>query len=505
MKRIIYQPKEFKSTQLESVPLSFYTPIVERKEQPIPVADVSSNIESEEELESKVDRKDTSPLSFYLNYTPTTPPITSTTIQTKKIQPIVEVNQTPVKKQRGVTTYKSNDIDVGNLRELISRFEDAGISLRVTSGKRSGATKQGNKSHHNTGDAIDITPGNGETYQSMIDKLKANSELTDWMKAQGWGILDETNPEMKKRTGATGDHWHIGKDKIAQSGLLALIGRNGLKIPIFKTGKSIKRNKEEVTLENVDRENNEALNKYKGTKYDPLEYFGQKFDGDLQGTTFILNDLNLRESNDNETYDYFKSYVNSPGFQRIKSNQSKWWKERHPYKKLLDFGNHLKGINYLQHKVNNTEKPKMFELDLPKSYGVLTTSNNNIYIGTIPDEWPSKHTIAHELAHAYNQFDTVYPRFAEGEALEQNTNTEPGHDSKNSEKHADVWGLKYLLYKEGIYDSRSNEDVTPEQIKTLREKYPEYRPLLQMSDDQAAWMLNHVASNNNNINLDNLG
>lgn len=61
-----------------------------------------------------------------------------------------------------------------------------------------------------------------------------------------------------------------------------------------------------------------------------------------------------------------------------------------------------------------------------------------------------------------------------------------------------------MLYKEGIYDSRSKEDVTPEQINKLREKYPKLRQLIQMTNDEAAWMLNHVASNINNMNLDNL-
>jgi hypothetical protein len=43
-----------------------------------------------------------------------------------------------------------------------------------------------------------------------------------------------------------------------------------------------------------------------------------------------------------------------------------------------------------------------------------------------------------------------------------------------------------LLYKEGIYDSRSKEDVTPEQINKLREKYPKLRQLIQMTNDEAA-------------------
>ena len=89
---------------------------------------------------------------------------------------------------------------------------------------------------------------------------------------------------------------------------------------------------------------------------------------------------------------------------------------------------------------------------------------------------------------------------AQAEALEMNTNTKKGHDSYEYEKHADNWGLKYLLYKEGIYDARENKDITVDQIKKLRQKYSELRPFKQMTDEQIQFQLNHVASINNGLN-----
>ncbi len=486
MKKIIYQPKEFKPIKLEFTPISFYTPTTERKEQPIPITDLSQDtIRTSIESESKDDTKDNSIIwSNIFNVT------------SESSNPIPSII-------KGITTYKAPKIDVGNLSDLLKQFENAGISLRVTSGKRPGAkTSNGSLSHHATGDAIDVTPGENETWESIIDKMKSNPTLLNYMRDNQWGILDERSQEMLNKTKGTGAHWHIGKDKSALSGFKTLFGRKGLNVPILKIGKSIKRS-ENITLENVDREDNEALNKYKETKYDPLMYSGTG--NALQGEAYILNDKNIRETSDYDVYDYFKSYVNSEGYNRIMQNQASWWEKRHPYKTMFDFGTRLNGAKYLKYKVNHMDRPKIFELDAEPTESFLQGGNNNIYIGTnVNPDWPQANVVAHELAHAYNKWYVSNPEHAQGKALNQNKNTQLGHDSKGSEKHSDVWGLKYLLYKEGIYDSRSKEDVTPEQINKLREKYPKLRQLIQMTNDEAAWMLNHVASNINNMNLDNL-
>lgn len=43
------------------------------------------------------------------------------------------------------------------------------------------------------------------------------------------GILDETTPEMLARTGGTGAHWHIGRDKMAVNSFSKMfpISKNG--------------------------------------------------------------------------------------------------------------------------------------------------------------------------------------------------------------------------------------------------------------------------------------
>ena len=57
--------------------------------------------------------------------------------------PIYKIQTTP----RGKHQFKSSDIPVGEMKELLDRFADAGISLRITSGYRPGATtSSGNQS-----------------------------------------------------------------------------------------------------------------------------------------------------------------------------------------------------------------------------------------------------------------------------------------------------------------------------------------------------------------------
>lgn len=71
------------------------------------------------------------------------------------------------------------------------------------------------------------------------------------------------------------------------------------------------------------------------------------------------------------------------------------------------------------------------------------------------------------------------------------------HDANHKERQADKDGVRYLLYKLGIYDSRGTTDVTKEQIQQLRKwaKDNNYyiRMLEQSDDDQVVWLLNHIA------------
>ena len=152
---------------------------------------------------------------------------------------ITDLND-PAYKQSTSHIFKDSSIDVGNMQELLNKFSEAGISLRITSGYRPGAhTKQGNQSWHSQGYALDVTPGTNETWDSLRQKLRNSPELIKYMQDNGFGIIDETTPEMQSRTGATGAHWHIGKDKLAISGLQTLLAKSGIKVPSFRSGRKL--------------------------------------------------------------------------------------------------------------------------------------------------------------------------------------------------------------------------------------------------------------------------
>ena len=138
-------------------------------------------------------------------------PVTNVDVVSVDIPQFKDTVETPAI-TRGKTEYKTSDIDVGNLSEFLTKLEDAGISVRVTSGYRPGAkTSSGKTSRHATRDAIDITPVDGQTYADLIRQIKDNPELVAYMRDNDIGILDETDPIIKAKTKATGDHWHISR------------------------------------------------------------------------------------------------------------------------------------------------------------------------------------------------------------------------------------------------------------------------------------------------------
>jgi hypothetical protein len=102
--------------------------------------------------------------------------------------------------------------------ELAQKFP----KIRYTSGKRSASQNVGKYSkvsHHNTGNAFDIGAEHKDVYEFLNNTEEGLLMLTKY----GLGIIDETDPEMMKKTGATGKHYHIGKDskfaKMAQEKL----------------------------------------------------------------------------------------------------------------------------------------------------------------------------------------------------------------------------------------------------------------------------------------------
>lgn len=120
--------------------------------------------------------------------------------------PIINYNQ-----NNGIsTTNYDNEISFEDL------LKQEGVHARITSGYRENSkTSSGKTSHHATrGGAYDVVPTDGD-FENLRREIYGNPRIVAWMKNKGWGILEETNPEIKRRTGATGDHWHFGPDKIA--------------------------------------------------------------------------------------------------------------------------------------------------------------------------------------------------------------------------------------------------------------------------------------------------
>ena len=236
-----------------------------------------------------------------------------------------------------------------------------------------------------------------------------------------------------------------------------------------------------------------TINKYRGTNFDVLA-------ADNWGGENYLASLGVRESRGaNEVANYFNSYADSPGFDRIINNQKKnvTW-----YKRV----NYVSDAKRLRKSIKDNPLSNIGVFDVDR----FAEGGKNIYKGSavsgtgkslhviinkddpfVKDDYQYWFTVPHEMMHDYN-----YTHGGQAEGLNKNQNTAPGHDSRLNEKHSDLEALRFMLYKYGIYDSRGTKDATPEDIQKLRNKYPDIRPLKQMDNEKAAWMLNNVAQNN---------
>lgn len=235
-----------------------------------------------------------------------------------------------------------------------------------------------------------------------------------------------------------------------------------------------------------------TIDKYRGTKYDVLA-------ADNWGGEKYLASLGVRESRGaQEVADYFNSYANSPGIDRIINNQGKQvsWIRR---------GDYIRSAKDLKRSIRDYPLSNIGVFDVDR----FAEGGINIYKGAavsgtgkplhviinedkpfVKDDYEYWFTLPHELMHDYN-----YIEGGQREGLNRNQNTSPGHDSRLNEKHSDLEALRYMLYKYGIYDSRGDKDATPSDIQKLRDKYPDIRPLKQMDNEKAAWMINNVADN----------
>lgn len=122
------------------------------------------------------------------------------------------------------TDYTSKDLQTMLQEQGLDKY------ITITSGYRDhNIGKAGSKSNHRKKNqhglsmAYDIIPAQGETFDSIFQKIKGNPAIQQWLSQNGFNINDETNTKTLKRTGGTGAHFHIGPDKFnvrkAQYGL----------------------------------------------------------------------------------------------------------------------------------------------------------------------------------------------------------------------------------------------------------------------------------------------
>jgi len=103
--------------------------------------------------------------------------------------------------------------DLVDLQNLFTKYN---LPITITSGYREGAvTSNGSPSFHASGEAMDIVPTEGHTFQEIADIIRNTPEIANFMKSHKLGVLDETSKEMLARTGGTGAHYHVGRDKNA--------------------------------------------------------------------------------------------------------------------------------------------------------------------------------------------------------------------------------------------------------------------------------------------------
>lgn len=116
--------------------------------------------------------------------------------------------QNPPRKKTEDAVFEGASEKVKNFyRELSYIYKDP---IKVTSTKREASDHVGahsKESKHNTGDALDVA-GDPQLYEFLMNDRRGLALLNKYE----MGVLDETNPKTKAKTGATGDHFHIGTD-----------------------------------------------------------------------------------------------------------------------------------------------------------------------------------------------------------------------------------------------------------------------------------------------------
>lgn len=132
---------------------------------------------------------------------------------------------------KGQTGNYGNNVDpsITGLLQLMDADPNLKGKYRITSLYRAGATtKDGGYSYHGYGKAVDIVPTAGSSFSELERNIMINKPLVEYMLQAGLGILDEyTSNGYQDKTGATGNHMHIGPDKLAITCIQKLLKKYG--------------------------------------------------------------------------------------------------------------------------------------------------------------------------------------------------------------------------------------------------------------------------------------
>lgn len=114
---------------------------------------------------------------------------------------------------------KGGPVETPIYEDLPKMLRKAGLDIKVTSGYRPAGTigTAGQRSWHHRHGAVDIVPQGNTTFEDIENVLHNNPAIRQYMLSHNFGLIDESGrtPESKltmKKTGATGAHFHIGKD-----------------------------------------------------------------------------------------------------------------------------------------------------------------------------------------------------------------------------------------------------------------------------------------------------
>lgn len=228
------------------------------------------------------------------------------------------------------SSFDSSDSNL-SLEEILKQ---EGVHFRISSGYRgkgslrNGLTKQGRRSNHNRLDdkgnplAYDVVP-NGVSWKDFKKEIYGNPRIVNYLKSRGWGIIDETRSDIKSRTGATGDHLHIGADTWAQQMLNEYMNntklwmaQEGIKVPTELASSFIA---QENPYKNRIYFNPESVNPFTSDENERIKSYNEQLFQKLRGVAQKKKETT--EDEDPLTNSPFYSGANLPSKKDTSSKQ----------------------------------------------------------------------------------------------------------------------------------------------------------------------------------------